>query len=171
MFYNYICALNKKGIMRILFLFLVGLFSGNLLFAQDIFPEELPADSIRIEILENKEINRDPRLDKMLKWHIEKNENLEGMNGFRVEIFFSSQMDAKEKALSTKTDFLTEYPEHAVHVKFIAPNFRVRVGDFRTKNEAWKLYKTIQKDYPSAFVVPDIIDFPLLKTNLYEWPD
>lgn len=149
--------------MRNLFLFFVCLFIGNLLYAQDVFPEELPADSTRITILENTDVNRDVRLDKMLKWHIEKNENMEGMNGFRVEIFFSSKMNAKEEALTIKTDFLTEYPEYAVHVKFVAPNFRVRVGDFRTKNEAWKLYKTIQKNYPAAFIVPDVIDFPLLK--------
>lgn len=171
MFYNYICTLNQKGVMRNLFLFFVCLFIGNLLIAQEISPEELPADTARIAILEKIDVNSDPRLDKMLKWHIEKNKNMEGMKGFRVEIFFSSQMDAKEKALSIKTDFLTDYPEHAVHVKFVAPNFRVRVGDFRTKNEAWKLYKTIQKDYPAAFIVPDVIDFPLLKPNQYERPD
>jgi hypothetical protein len=168
MFLNYICTLNKKGIMRIVFLFLVSIFSGQVLFAQDITNEELPQDSMQIAILNNLEVNRDTRIDKMLKWHIEKNQKLEGMNGFRVEIFFSSKMDAKEQALIIKTDFLSEYPVHAVHVKFIAPNFRVRVGDFRTKNEAWKLYKSIQKDYPVAFIVPDVIDFPLLKPNIYE---
>ncbi len=151
--------------MRIIFLFLVFLLCGNLLFAQDIFSEELPADSTRINILEELEVNRDPRLDKMLKWHIEKNKKMEGMSGYRVEIFFSSKMDAKEQALTMKADFLSKYPEHAVHVRFMAPNFRVRVGDFRTKNSAWKLYKTIQNDYPAAFIVPDVIDFPLLKQN------
>lgn len=154
--------------MRILFLFLVVVFSSQSSAAQVIITEELPSDPASIAILEDLDVNRDARLDKMLKWHIEKNEKLEGMNGFRVEIFFSSRMDAREQATSIKTDFLSEFPDHPVHVKFIAPNFRVRVGDFRTKNEAWKLYKTIQKDYPSAFVVPDLIDFPLLKTNLYE---
>ena len=107
-------------------------------------------------------------MDKMLEWHIEKNHEKEGMDGFRVEIFFSSKMDAKEQALKTKVDFLSEYPDYAVHIKFVAPNFRVRVGDFRTKNEAWKLYKKIQKEYPTAFVVPDVINFPLLKPNQYE---
>lgn len=168
MFYNYIRTLNQKGVMRNLFLFFVCLFAVNLLYAQDVFPEELPADSTRITILEKTDVNRDDRLDKMLKWHIEKNENMEGMNGFRVEIFFSSKMNAKEEALTVKTDFLTEYPEYAVHVKFVAPNFRVRVGDFRTKNEALKLYKRIQTNYSAAFIVPDLIDFPLLKPIQYE---
>ncbi len=154
--------------MRIFFLFLIGLFASQLLVAQVYITEETPKDSMQVAILENLDVSRDARLDKMLNWHIEKNEKMEGMDGFRVEIFFSSRMDAREQATTIKADFLSEYPEHIVHIKFIAPNFRVRVGDFRTKNEAWKLYKTIQKEYPAAFIVPDIIDFPLLKPNIYE---
>lgn len=154
--------------MRIVYLFLVSLFAGQVLVAQDFYTQEIPKDSVQIAILDGLNVSRDNRIDKMLKWHIEKNQKMEGMNGYRVEIFFSSKMDAKEQALTIKTDFLSEFPEHAVHIKFVAPNFRVRVGDFRTKNEAWKLYKSIKNDYPAAFIVPDVIDFPLLKPNIYE---
>lgn len=152
-------------------LIFVGLFASQLLFAQELVSEEITQDSTQVAIMENLNVERDARLDKMLRWHVEKNQKREGMDGYRVEIFFSSKMDAKEQALITKTDFLKEYPDYAVHVKFVAPNFRVRVGDFRTKNEAWKLFKEIQKDYPAAFVVPDVIDFPLLKPYQYERPD
>ncbi|WP_346856688.1 SPOR domain-containing protein [uncultured Draconibacterium sp.] len=154
--------------MRILFLFLISVFSCQFIAAQESFQDELTADSTRIALMENLDVSRDPRLDKMLKWHIEKNEKREGIDGFRVEIFFSSRSDAKEEALAIKTDFLSDYPNQAVHIKFVAPNFRVRVGDFRTKNEAWRLYKQIQRDYPAAFIVPDVIDFPLLKQNQNE---
>jgi len=122
----------------------------------------------RSTLADSLSVDRDPRLDKMLKWHIEKNTERKGIDGFRVEIFFSSSMDARKQALEVKTSFLSEYPDYPVHVKFIAPNFRVRVGDFRTKNEAWKLYREIQKQYPTAFVVPDIINFPPLKATQYE---
>jgi hypothetical protein len=154
--------------MRILFLFLISFLASPLLYAQDHFSEEVPVDTAQIEILQQLDVTRDARLDKMLKWHVEKNLKREGMDGYRVEIFFSSTQDAKEQALRIKTKFLSDYPDYAVHVKFVAPNFRVRAGDFRTKNEAWKLYKTIQQDYPAAFIVPDVIDFPLLKPNQYE---
>lgn len=154
--------------MRILIPFLVVLFVSQLAFAQGVVGEYTAQDSATNAILDRLQVERDPILDKMLEWHIEKNHEKEGMDGFRVEIFFSSKMDAKEQALKTKVDFLSEYPDFAVHIKFIAPNFRVRVGDFRTKNEAWKLYKKIQKEYPTAFVVPDVINFPLLKQNQYE---
>lgn len=157
--------------MRILFLLIIACLFIQSAVAQEFETLIKQPDTTEITILENLPVERDSRLDKMLKWHIEKNAEREGMEGYRVEIFFSSTPDAKEQALNTKVNFLSEYPEYAVHIKFIAPNFRVRVGDFRTKNEAWKLYKQIQKEYPTAFVVSDIINFPLLKENQYEWPD
>ena len=154
--------------MRILFLFFIGVIFVQSAVAQEFGLTDEPEDSTQAVLPDRLNVERDARLDKMLKWHIEKNEEREGMEGFRVEIFFSSNLDAKEQALDTKVNFLSEYPEYPVHIKFVAPNFRVRVGDFRTKNEAWKLYKQIQKDYPTAFVVPDIINFPLLKEYQYE---
>ncbi|WP_297091883.1 SPOR domain-containing protein [uncultured Draconibacterium sp.] len=154
--------------MRTFLLLLAGMLAITFSYAQVDLNEEVSVDSTDIAILEGLNVNRDARLDKMLKWHIEKNQKREGMSGYRVEIFFSSALDAKKQALDTKTEFLTNYPDFPVHIKFIAPNFRVRVGDFRTKNEALKLYKQVQKDYPSAFIVPDVIEFPLLKPNQYE---
>jgi len=154
--------------MRNLFLLLFGIFVAQAAVAQEFEGGAALQDSMQVSVMNDLQVDRDARLDKMLKWHIEKNRDTEGMEGYRVEIFFSSTLDAKEQALKTKVDFLSEYPDYPVHIKFIAPNFRVRVGDFRTKSEALKLYKKIQKDYPTAFVVPDIINFPLLKGNQYE---
>lgn len=121
-----------------------------------------------MNIINTLDIRQDIRLENMLEWHIENNKKLDGMNGYRVEIFFSAEMNAKEQALRKKKEFLSNYPDYNVHIMFSAPNFKVRVGDFRTKNEALKLYKMIQNDYPGAFIVPDIIDFPALKSNNYE---
>lgn len=154
--------------MKILFLFFIGFFVSQFAVAQYFDEVNQQADSTELVLLDKLNVERDARLDKMLKWHIEKNLEREGMEGYRVEIFFSSNLDAKDQALKTKAKFLSEYPDYAVHIKFIAPNFRVRVGDFRTKDEAWKLFKQVQKEYPTAFVVPDIINFPLLKENQYE---
>lgn len=149
--------------MKRLFLSFLSIVAVQILFAQVTFPEQIVKESNSPEILTTLNPVQDPRLDKMLNWHIEKNKKLNGFEGYRVEIFFSSAYDAKEKALKKKVEFLSLYPENTVHIKYDAPNFRVRVGDFRTKNEALKLYKKIKGAYPVAFIVADKIDFPLLK--------
>lgn len=157
--------------MRFLLLIIAGIFSLQLLQAQVIFPgepeslEEVSGEPAgdTVLILDHLNVNQDPRLADMLKWHIENNRNRDGISGYRVEIYFSSAFNAREQAFQKKKEFLSKYGEYNVHIKYTAPNFRVRVGDFRTKNEALKLHKRIQKDYPGAFIVPDIIQFPLLK--------
>lgn len=154
--------------MKRLFLFVFVLITSQILFAQDGFPQNNRMESNTPEILTHLKLNQDPRLDKMISWHIEKNKKIDGIEGFRVEIFFSSNINARENALRKKVEFLSQYPDNTVHIKYDAPNFRVRVGDFRTKSEALKLYKEIKSKYPVAFIVADKIDFPLLKYKQYE---
>ncbi len=129
------------------------------LFAQVIFPEEYQIENKQEDLYQTLSIDKDYRLDKMVNWHIQNNKRREGIEGYRVEIFFST--NNRESALDKKVEFLEQYPEYDVYVLFISPNFRVRVGDFRTKNEAVKLFKMIEKDYSAAFVVRDNINFPM----------
>jgi hypothetical protein len=155
-------------------LVILSLFICQFAFAQLITPDENIQKNNLPKIFQNIEVEQDPMLDNMLNWHIENNRIKNKIDGFRVEIFFSSDQDAKEKALKIKEDFLETYPEfniQNVHVKYISPNFRVRVGDFRTKNEALKLYKEIKDTYRVAFIVADAIDFPLKKQIEYERPN
>ena len=150
--------------MKRFLLVFISVLTSQLLIAQVSISAQNNEKSNRPEVIKNLNINQDPRLDNMLIWHIENNRTRNKIEGFRVEIFFSSDFDAKEKAIRKKKEFLSVYPDNAVHVKYISPNFRVRVGDFRTKNEALKLYREIKSNYPVAFIVADEIDFPLMNT-------
>jgi len=157
-----------RRIMRKLFLLISGLFFSHVLLAQVTLPDTLQPKHDTLAILQELHVNQDPRLGKMLNWDVENNKERDGIEGYRVEIFFSSKMDALEKAKETKAEFLSKFPDYPVYIVFVAPNFRVRVGDFRTKSEAWKLYKKIEKMYPAAFVVHGKINFPILKPLDYE---
>ena len=154
--------------MKLFFLFVLNILTSQIIFAQVTFPEGKTEESNLPELFYNIDINEDPRIEKMLSWHIENNKFKNKIDGFRVEIFFSSEIDAKEKALKKKSEFLALYPDNNVHIEYISPNFRVKVGDFRTKNEALKLYKEIKNTYPLAFIITDEIDFPLMKQIQYE---
>jgi hypothetical protein len=98
--------------------------------------DSLETESDFMNIIGTLDIRQDIRLEKILGWQIENNKILDGTDGFRVEIFFSSAMNAREQALNKKREFLSRYPGYNVHIIFSAPNFKVRVGDFRSKNEA-----------------------------------
>ena len=154
--------------MRKFFLLISGLFFCQMLLAQVTLPDTLQSKNDTLAILQKIHVNQDSRLGKMLNWDVENNKERNGIQGYRVEVFFSSQMDAYEKAKEVKATFLSKFPEYPVYIVFVAPNFRVRVGDFRTKSEAWKLYKKIEDLYPAAFVVRGKINFPVLKPLDYE---
>lgn len=114
------------------------------------------------EIFQNLDVRQDPRLSRLIGLHIRNNEKMKKISGYRVEIFFSSALDARQKALQTKSAFLRDYPDINIYVLYVSPDFKVRVGDFRTKNEALELMKKIQGRFPKAFIVPDTIEFPSL---------
>lgn len=81
------------------------------------------------------------------------------MEGYRVQIFFGSRADAQKM----RGEFLREYPDIPVYISYLAPNFRLRVGDFRTKMESERLKKEIQDDYPGCYIVKDEIQLPVLR--------
>jgi hypothetical protein len=116
-------------------------------------------------ILRSLDVRQDPRIGILLQNHIEQNQRKEGTEGFRVEIFFSSGSKSREEALRKKTEFLRSFPEETAYMSFQSPNFKVRVGDCRTKNEALKLKEKIRYNYPNAFIVTDMIQFPKLFTE------
>lgn len=106
-------------------------------------------------------INSDKRINKLLEISKEENKRKEGLSGYRVQIY----QGEKDRAYDFKSVFLRKYPDYKVYVLFKTPDFRVRIGDFRTRSEAIKLKYLIEKDFPNSFIVEDFINFPALKTD------
>ena len=79
--------------------------------------------------------------------------------GYRVKIHFGSD---KNKAKEVKGQFIAKYPNVPAYEKYDQPNFNIRVGDFRTKLEAYKFLKQIQGEFPTSFLVQDEIEIPKL---------
>jgi len=105
-------------------------------------------------------IMEDPRIDQLVQKHILLNEIREGIPGFRIQIFFDSGSNSKVKAQVVYDDFRMKHPEHTAYLSFITPNYKVRVGDFRTRLDAVRFLREILTDYPNAYVVADQIKMP-----------
>lgn len=113
-------------------------------------------------------IRQDPRITDLLVRHSQINQRRQGTEGFRLEIFFSSEAKAREKAVRVKNEFNLIFPNIASYLLFQTPNFKVRIGDFRNKSEALKTKADIAFKYPNAFIVKDMIRFPDLFTESVE---
>jgi hypothetical protein len=80
--------------------------------------------------------------------------------GYRVQIFLGDRKTAEE----TKRTFLQKYPDVPVYLSYLAPNFRLRVGDLRTRLDAERTLTELRTDYPGSYIVPDEIGMPKLPT-------
>ncbi len=107
------------------------------------------------------QVIQDERVDLLVSKHIQINQNRQGMDGFRIQIFFDSGNNSKTKAQSIYEEFKAKYPDIGAYLSFKAPNYKVRVGDFRTRLDAQRFLNEIIAEYPSAWIVADMIRFPI----------
>jgi hypothetical protein len=112
-------------------------------------------------------INQELPLDTLISRHILANKNLfkvnnhYGMEGCRIQIYASSNRNAREESNKARAEFMSKFPDIVSYPLYAEPGyFKVRVGDFRTRIEAFKLFQLISKEFPGAYIVPDVINFP-----------
>ena len=85
------------------------------------------------------------------------------LRGYRIRIFYSNVQTARETSLEVEKQFREKYPNIAVYRTSEESNFRVTVGDFRTKSEAEKFKREIEKDFAIIFIIrEESINFPPL---------
>ena len=106
------------------------------------------------------EIIQDSRVDLLVKKHIQINQTLSTMDGFRIQVFSDSGTNSKTKAQSVQSELQSKFPEMGVYLTFKSPNYRVRIGDFRTKLDVQRFLMVLTGDYPNAFIVADQINLP-----------
>jgi hypothetical protein len=90
------------------------------------------------------------------------------MSGYRVRIFFDNKQSARVESEETIKKFESMYHDVKAYRTYANPYFKVTVGDFRTKSEAMELLSRIKREFPSAFVVKENIEFPVVdRDNAY----
>jgi hypothetical protein len=114
-------------------------------------------------------IIQDPALDTLINRYILANRTQEekigysGMEGYRIQIYSSSNRNAREESSKAQGDFMNKFKDIDSYQLFAEPGYwKIRVGNFRTKTEATRLFLLISKVFPDAYIVPDIINFPEL---------
>ena len=90
------------------------------------------------------------------------------MSGYRVRIFFDNKQSARTESEATLKRFESMYHDVKAYRTYANPYFKVTVGDFRTQSEAMELLSRIKFEFPSAFVVKENIEFPIVdKGNVF----
>lgn len=108
-------------------------------------------------------INQDDNISKLIQEHKTFNKNQSGIIGYRIHIFFDSGNNSKSKAYSIKSQFMAEYPDVEAYIVYQEPNYKVKVGDFRTRLEAQNFQNQISNEYKNAFIIKEMINLPKIQ--------
>ena len=125
---------------------------------KDVFrdmPSRLRGDEATVDVGQSE------ILEKSMRAHIEANPK-RTLSGYRVRIFIDNKQSARHESEQTLKRFRAMYRDVAVYRTYTNPYFKVTVGDCRTKSEAMKLLSRIKGNFPSAFVVKENIEYPLV---------
>lgn len=88
--------------------------------------------------------------------------SIRSARGYRVIIY--SGID-RTKANNTKADFMRRNPGVRVYMTYALPQYKIKVGDFSTRNEANELYRQLSGLYSPCMVVPDIVEINTFRKN------
>ena len=85
--------------------------------------------------------------DKAAEYHHKTNGE---SDGYRIKIHFGID---KTAALEVKQKFSSKYNDVPAYEEYRQPNFVVVVGDFKTRMDAYEVFKKVQPDFPNAFII------------------
>lgn len=103
------------------------------------------------KVLKNLIIHKDSRIDNILTTY----KSSYTLSGYRIQIFSDNK---KQPARDEKAKFPNSFSSVKAHEVYQQPFFKIRVGDFRTKLEAYKFQKEIMAQFPNSFIVTDDIE-------------
>jgi hypothetical protein len=105
-------------------------------------------------------IFQEKKLDEVMLVFMEQGRKLGGIPCYWIRIYSGSTHNARDEAYETKARFLKKYEGIRNDVIYDDPNFKVYIGGYRSKSETLKILNKIKRDFPTAFIVYDVIDFP-----------
>ena len=123
-----------------------------------ILPSRRAGDDADVQVRQSQEIMNS------MRQHIASNSKRTS-SGYRVRIFFDNKQTARTESEKTLKRFKELFPEVAAYRIYANPYFKVTVGDFRTKSEAMALLTRIKGAFPSAFVVKESIEYPVVDSD------
>ena len=154
--------------MKYLFLFMIP-FVACTLHAQDNY------SSNRMNIDSNSIIiNKDPRIDLLIRKQAQINEessrdSRRSAKGYRLLVLNTIKRD---DAINAKTSIYKNFPELKSYLLYQSPYFKLKVGNFKTKDEAEEYRRKLNQYFPSGvYIMQDTIEVNPEKFKESEWDD
>lgn len=99
-------------------------------------------------------VNETPNISQLVDKHIELNRATPTIDGWRIQLFATTDRSKLEGARGT---FINRYPNIPVDWVHASPWYRLRAGAFATKLEATRMLNSLKIYYPDAYLAKDKI--------------
>ncbi|GGB04754.1 SPOR domain-containing protein [Puia dinghuensis] len=109
-------------------------------------------------------VHKDPRVDSLVQKQIDINEltsreSRRNVPGFRIQVMNSPD---RNKVYAAKVKIYEEFPDFKPYLWYQAPNYKLKVGNFKTQEEADQALQQLSRLFPSGlFVIRDTIEIKL----------
>ena len=104
-------------------------------------------------------VNQSPAMRSALSSYVSNNA-AKKLTGYRIRVYFENGQNARNRSEAVARSISGSYPGLGVYRTFESPNFKVTVGDFRTKDEALKIFHSLKASYPTAIILKETINYP-----------
>ena len=115
------------------------------------------------------QVDKDPKVDSLIGNYLVNGGKADNggaastsSKGYRIQIFSGSNRKA---AYSAQSKFQTKFPETHTYLSYRDPNFKVKVGDFRSRLEAEKMIEEMKPAFGGLFIISEKINLPKLDTE------
>lgn len=106
-------------------------------------------------------VNKDPRIELLIRKQAEINEETtrdsrRNIPGYRIQVINSTD---RNSVFAAKTKVYQQFPELKPYLMYQAPNYKLKVGNFKTQEEAEEYSKQLSKLFPAGvYVIRDTIE-------------
>ncbi len=106
-------------------------------------------------------VYKDPRIESLIRKQTQINEETtrdsrRNIPGFRIQVIHSTD---RNRVFSVKTKIYQQFPELKPYLMYQAPNYKLKVGNFKTQEEAEEYMKRLSGLFPTGlFIVRDVTE-------------
>ena len=94
-------------------------------------------------------VSVDPKIDQLLKEKRKLNTGLFLNEAYKIQIFYGNSEESKKKL----QEFKREFKDLDGTIIFNSPNYKVWIGNFKTRIEVERAMLDIKKKYPTALII------------------
>ncbi len=106
-------------------------------------------------------VHKDARVDSLISKQIQINEETtrdsrRNIPGYRILVITSND---RNKVFNAKVQIYQQYPELQSYIMYQAPNYKLKLGNFKTQDEAQPYVDKLSKLYPTGvYIIHETIE-------------